>query len=156
MIEINIPGVGNFQLAHAVFDYNGTLAIDGTLLPDMREAIFALGAALHVHVITADASDLARSQLAGLPVKLIIVPAESQAEAKLEFISRLGADTVVAIGSSRNNRKMLRAAAIGIAVIQKEGASAETIVSADVVSSNIFDALDLLDNPVRLVATLRS
>lgn len=156
MIEINIPGFRNLQLAHAVFNYNGTVAVDGTLLPGVKEAIAALVRNLHVHIITADTFDLARSQLAGLPVKLIIVPVESQTEAKLEFISRLGSDNVVAIGNSRNDRKMLNAAALSIALIQQEGASAETIANADIVSCSIFDALGLINNPKRLIAALRS
>ncbi|MFH1908337.1 MAG: hypothetical protein ABIL11_13305 [Chloroflexota bacterium] len=32
MIELNIPGRGNLQLAHLVSDVNGTLAVDGELL----------------------------------------------------------------------------------------------------------------------------
>jgi hypothetical protein len=39
---------------------------------------------------------------------------------------------------------MLKAAALGIAVIQAEGASPETLACADVVSLTILDALDLL------------
>lgn len=156
MIEINIPGFRNLQLAHVVCDYNGTLAVDGKLLPGVRDAITTLSHDIQVHVITADTFGLAAGELAGLPVTLTIIPVESQAEAKLEFVSRLGADTVVAIGNGRNDRKMLSAAALGIALIQKEGASAETLTAADVVASGILDALDLLRNPKRLIATLRS
>ena len=61
-----------------------------------------------------------------------------------------------AAGNGRNDRKMLKAAALGIAVIQREGAAAETVAAADVVSSSILDALELLQNPKRLLATLRS
>ncbi len=156
MIKIDIPGFGNLALAHLVSDYNGTLAVDGQLLPGVREAIAALAPDIQIHVITADTFGLAASQLAGLPVNLTITPVESQAEAKLEFVSKLGADAVVAIGNGRNDRKMLDAAAIGIALIQKEGASAVSLASADVVSPGILDALDLLRNPKRLIATLRS
>lgn len=156
MIEINIPGFRNLQLNHIVSDYNGTLAVDGKLLPGVREAIIALAPDIQIHVITADTFGLAAGQLSGLPVNLTITPVESQAEAKLAFISRLGVDTVVAIGNGRNDRKMLSAAAIGIALIQREGASAVSLASADVVSLNILEALDLLRNPKRLIATLRS
>ncbi|MCX7016272.1 MAG: ATPase P [Candidatus Sumerlaeota bacterium] len=156
MIEINIPGFRHLQLAHLVSDYNGTLAVDGKLLPGVGEALSALAKDIQIHVITADTFGLAARQLAGLPVHLTITPAESQAEAKLEFVSRLGADAVVGIGNGRNDRKMLNAVAIGIGLIQKEGGAAEALAGADVVSSNILDALDLLRNPKRLIATLRS
>jgi soluble P-type ATPase len=51
---------------------------------------------------------------------------------------------------------MLKEAALGIAVVQEEGAFAETLMSADVVCTNIVSALGLLTNPLRLIATLRS
>jgi soluble P-type ATPase len=51
---------------------------------------------------------------------------------------------------------MLRSAALGIAVIQREGAAAAALLEADVVVTDVRDALDLLLNPLRLVAGLRS
>jgi soluble P-type ATPase len=156
MIKIDIPGFANLELEYLVLDFNGTLAVEGILLPSVGEALRGLASQLEIHVITADTFGLAAGQLAGLPVKLTIAPAESQAEVKRQFVSRLGSDCVVAIGNGRNDREMLKAAALGIAVIQTEGASAETLASADAVSSNILDALDLLRNPRRLIATLRS
>jgi P-type E1-E2 ATPase len=156
MITIDIPGFRKLELAHLVSDYNGTLALDGNLLPGVAETLSKLAPTINIHVITADTFGLAKAQLAALPVKLIITPAESQAEAKLQFVSELGADTVVAIGNGRNDRRMLKAAALGIALVQTEGGAAETIASADIVSVNIIDALELLRNPKRLVATLRS
>jgi soluble P-type ATPase len=51
---------------------------------------------------------------------------------------------------------MLAAAALGIAVVQKEGAATETLSAADVVVSDIRSALDMLLFPKRLIATLRS
>jgi soluble P-type ATPase len=156
MIRIEIPGFGNLQLVHLVLDYNGTLAVDGQVLPGVGEALTALSSEIEIHVITADTFGFAASQLAGLPVTLTIIPVEEQAEAKLKYISQLGAQRVVAIGNGRNDRMMLKAAALGIAVVQAEGASPETLAYADVVSQTILDALDLLKNPKRLIATLRS
>ena len=52
--------------------------------------------------------------------------------------------------------RLLKAAALGIAVVQEEGAAAETMMAADVVSPDIVSALNLLVSPLRLVATLRS
>ncbi|WP_217995181.1 ATPase P [Methylogaea oryzae] len=115
MIEVNIPGFGDLQLFHLVLDYNGTLALDGTRLPGVAEALAALSRDLQIHVVTADTYGLAASQLAGLPVKLTILPAGAQADAKRDFVTALGAASVAAIGNGRNDRKMLDAAAIGIA-----------------------------------------
>jgi soluble P-type ATPase len=51
---------------------------------------------------------------------------------------------------------MLRNAAMGMAVLQAEGFSREALLAADVVTSSILDALDLILHPLRLTATLRS
>ena len=156
MIAIDIPGFGKLELAHLVVDYNGTLAIDGLLLSGVAEMLSDIAASVSIHVITADTFGLVKGELAGLPVEVTILPIEGQAEAKLDFVSRLGVDTVAAIGNGRNDRYMLKAAALGIAVTQREGMAAETAAGADVVSTSIIDALDLLKHPGRLIATLRS
>jgi soluble P-type ATPase len=156
MIAVTIPGYGALELRHLVLDYNGTLAVDGTLVAGVRDGLSALAEELDVHVITADTFGRAGIELAGLPVNLTIVPETDQAQAKLAHVERLGAQSVFAIGNGRNDRMMLAAAAIGVAIVQGEGAAAETVASADVVASSIIDALDLLHNPKRLIATLRS
>jgi P-type E1-E2 ATPase len=156
MISIDIPGFGTLGLAHLVLDYNGTLALDGRLLAGVTEALGHLAQSIRIHVVTADTFGLAKEQLAELPVNLIVISAKGQAEAKLQFVSELGAKTVVAIGNGRNDHKMLAAAALGIALVQREGGAAQALASADLISMNILDALELLRDPQRLVATLRS
>jgi len=156
MIDIDIPDFGAFALRHLVLDYNGTLALDGHLLPGVREVLGALAPLLEIHVITADTFGLAGKYLAGLPAHLTILPGDALADAKLDFIHQLGAESAVAIGNGRNDRKMLQAAAIGIALIQKEGGAVQAIQHADLISTNILEALELLRYPKRLVATLRS
>ena len=156
MIEIDIPGFGKLELLHLVSDYNGTLALDGELLPGVAERLRRLSPDLRIHVVTADTFGLAGDRLAGLPVELVIMPARSQSEAKLQFVSSLGSASVVAIGNGRNDRKMLSAASLGIALVQREGAAAETAAAAHVLCTSALDALDLLLEPKRLIATLRS
>jgi len=156
MITVDISGFGVLRLEHLVLDYNGTLAVDGKLLPGSAEAIKSLAEVLRVHVVTADTFGRAAAQLSGLPLELVILSGEAQADQKLEYVKALDVNTVAAIGNGRNDRKMLHAAALGIALIQSEGGAAESIASADIVALSILDALDLLRNPKRLVATLRS
>jgi len=156
MIALSIPGFGALELRHLVLDYNGTLAVDGKLLPGVRDALSALGDDIEIHVVTADTFGRASVELAGLGVNLTIVAETAQAEAKLAHVERLGAAGVVAIGNGRNDRMMLAAAALGVALVQAEGASAEALGAADIVATGIVDALDLLRHPKRLIATLRS
>jgi P-type E1-E2 ATPase len=156
MICIDIPGFAKLELHHAVFDYNGTLALDGKLLPGLAEELRQLAHQLEIHVITADTFGIARAQLESLPVALTLTPLAHQAQAKQEFVQGLGAASTVAIGNGRNDRQMLQAAALGIALVQEEGACAATVAAADVVCASVHAALALLRHPRRLIATLRS
>jgi len=156
MLKVAIPGFGSLRLRHLVLDYNGTLAVDGRLLPGVRERLEALSDALQLHVVTADTFGTARGALARVPCEFFILPVKRQDRGKLAYVRRLGADKTVCIGNGRNDRLMLRAAALGIAVIQKEGAAYAAICAADLVVPGIIEALDLLHHPLRLVASLRS
>jgi len=122
MINISIPGFRDLHLRHLVSDYNGTLAVDGALLSGVEKLLSELSSQIEIHIITGDTFGLAATQLGGLPVNLKIIPVESQPEKKLAFIESLGEQNVVAIGNGRNDRKMLEVAAVGIALIQAEGA----------------------------------
>jgi soluble P-type ATPase len=70
-------------------------------------------------------------------------------------VRSLGAEKVVALGQGANDAEMLREAAIGIAVLSEEGLAVEALVNAKVLANSIYEALDLLEFPTRLVATLR-
>ena len=155
MIEIGIPEFGSLALQHLVLDYNGTLACDGLLLPGITERLQILAEKLQVHVVTADTFGQVREALSDVQCTLYILPSGKQTEAKLAYVERLGVTNSVCIGNGCNDRLMLKEAALGIAVIQEEGASPSTLFTADVVTTSIQSALDLLINPLRLVATLR-
>ncbi len=156
MIEINIPGYGELQLEHLVLDYNGTLAVDGRLLFGVRERLEKLAEQLTVHVVTADTFGKAADYLAGIPCQLNVLPAGNQAGAKRDFVRGLGIERCVCVGNGRNDQLMLQEAALGIAVLQDEGAAAVALMAADVVAADIQSALELLMRPLRLTATLRA
>jgi P-type E1-E2 ATPase len=156
MLAVAIPGFGDLELKHLVLDYNGTLAIDGRLIPGVREALAALANQVEIHVVTADTYGCAAGELAGMPVKITVIPLESQADAKLAYVKELGGERVCAIGNGRNDRKMLAAAAVGVALVQQETGAGEAIAAAAIVANSIHDALKLLLFPKRLIATLRS
>lgn len=156
MIEVNIPGYKTLQLEYLVLDHNGTLAVDGILMPGVKECLEKLSNNLKIYVVTADTFGKARSQLEGVSCELTILPEGSQDTGKLQFIKQLGSERTVCMGNGRNDRLMLKEAALGIAVILEEGAAVDTLTSADVVCAGIVSALELLLNPLRLTATLRS
>lgn len=156
MLEIDIPGYRQLRLEHLVLDFNGTMACDGELFEGIRERLEALSAQLRIHILTGDTFGKARSQLAGIPCDLSILPVENQDRLKLEYIRRLGPDITVCVGNGRNDRLMLQEAGLGIAVAQAEGAAVQAVLVADVLAPDILAALDLLTRPLRLVATLRA
>lgn len=156
MIEISIPGYKKLQLKHLVLDYNGTLACDGNLLEGVKEALEKLADKLKIHVLTADTFGKARAGLEGIDCKLSILPVDNQDVGKLEYVKGLNSGFTVCIGNGRNDRLMLKEADLGIAVILGEGAALEALTAADVVCTSIGSALELLTNPLRLTATLRS
>ena len=156
MIELQIPGRGIIELEYAVFDVNGTLAVDGQLITGVEPLIAQLRGKLDVRLITADTHgkqvEIDR-QLKFTADRL--KPGGYEREQKAEYVHALGAHNVVAVGNGGNDVDMLKAAVLGIAVIGHEGAAFEVLSAADVVTHNIFDALGLLLYPKRLIATLR-
>lgn len=156
MLSIKIDGFGSLALEHLVLDFNGTLAVDGRMIAGVRPRLRRLARGLRVHVLTADTFGSAGREVAGLPCTLKVLDARDQDRAKARYVRALGARRTVCIGNGRNDRGMLRAARLGIALIQGEGASAEALRAADLVAPSVLDALDLLLKPQRLVASLRS
>jgi soluble P-type ATPase len=155
MIEINIPGCGKLQLCTLVSDYNGTLACDGNLIPEVIPLIQALSTELDIHVVTADTFGLVAKNLRGLPIKLTILPPEHQDQGKADYLRQLGVLSTVCLGNGRNDMLMLNEAVIGICLVEAEGACVQTLQAADIVCRSTKDALNLLLNPKRLIATLR-
>jgi len=156
MLTIDIPGHGVLELENLVLDLNGTLAQDGEVLDGVAEAVEALAPTLHIVVVTADTHGSADALLRPIGVEHMHVIARGrEAEAKLDLVDELGGDSVVAIGNGANDALMLKDAALGIAIVGGEGASASVLQAADVVVTSIQDALGLLLEPRRLIATLR-
>ncbi len=151
----DIPGFGRLELEHLVLDYNGTIARDGAVLPEAVERMNALAEDIALHVITADTFGSVRLQLQGLPCQVAVLAPGNQAEAKRDYVRSLGAQRCAAIGNGRNDRLMLAEAALGIAILGHECASVAALTASDIAASSISEALELLLNPLRLIATMR-
>ena len=155
MIDLQIPGRGLVQLEYAIFDVNGTLAVDGNLIEGIDYRIAMLRGKLEVRLITADTHGRQSEIDRRLKFTAERLQSGNERQQKASYIWRLGAQKVAAIGNGGNDVDMLKAAAIGIAVLGREGAASEAIAAADVVVFDIIDAIDMLLNPKRLIATLR-
>jgi soluble P-type ATPase len=156
MLRIEVPDSKIIEAEHLVLDYNGTLAVDGYFIGGVTGKLARLSSVLKVHILTADTFDKVEKELKGLPVTLKILETTRQDKQKLDYIKSLGADKVIAIGNGRNDVLMLRESALSIGVIQAEGVFNQTINCSQVICVSINDALSLLINPKRLVATLRN
>ncbi len=156
MSQVAVPGYGTLEIRHLVLDYNGTLAVDGELEPGIGACFQALAPEMTIHVVTADTFGKAARRLEGLPCQLTVLGQGDQDQAKLNYVKSLGPEHTAAVGNGRNDRLMLKQAALGIAVILREGAAAQTVMAADIVCTDISSALQLLYHPLRLTATLRS
>ena len=162
MLSIEIPGREDLQLDHLVCDFNGTLALDGQVMPGVEEQIAALAASLSIHILTAGThGNLDEAQARMLAAcaahdrpdpqwRLIATGANKEA-----YVTVLGARRVVAIGNGANDERMLRVAGLSIAVLGGEGCNVQTLLAAEVVAASPTEALDLLLHSARLVATLR-
>ena len=155
MLEIDIPGFGLVRLEHLVSDFTGTLSVDGRLLPGVKELLNNAARLVKLHVLTADTFGTARMALEGVECSLTLLSGEVMDIQKERYVWNLGAEHVIAIGNGNNDRKMLTAARIGVAVIEGEGCSVNALFSAGIAVKSIHDGLGLLLNPQRLKATLR-
>jgi len=155
MITINLPRKESIVLEHLVVDYNGTLAIDGNIIEGVKEILNELSEKIKIHVVTADTFGKVKENLKDVNCQVLIISSEIEYIEKVSYIEDLDEEKVIAIGNGRNDSLLLKEAAIGIAVIQKEGTSFKTLMNADIVCTSIIDALELVKYPLRLTATLR-
>jgi len=155
MIELNIPGKGTLQLEHLVCDVSGTLTVDGQLPEGLPRAIRNLRDRLSVHLITADTHGRQIQIDQQLGLQAVRLKPGDEAQQKAEYVRQLGAERVVALGQGSNDAAMLQVAGLGICVLSKEATAVEALLAADLLSPDIFAALELLEKPLRIVASLR-
>lgn len=155
MIEINVPGKGIFQIEHLVSDVNGTLAIDGGLIEGVSRTLRELNDRLEIHLLTANTHGRQEMIDRQLGLRAVRIDSGDEGAQKAEYVHKLGAERVFAIGQGANDAAMLEEARLGVCVISQEGTALETLLAADLVVPNIQSALDLLEKPMRIVASLR-
>jgi soluble P-type ATPase len=155
MIIFEASGWGRRKIEHVVLDFNGTLATDGLLEPNVDERLQKLSIRARIHICSADFHGTVADQTRHFETALKILKGPNQSQEKVEFVRSLGPLKTAAVGAGRNDAQMIKEATLGIAIIGREGASPKTIAGAEVVCVDILDALDLLLKPKRLAATLQ-
>jgi P-type E1-E2 ATPase len=155
MIQFAVPGLGEYEIQHLVLDVNGTIALDGSLVPGVSERLRDLDRLLTIHLITADTHGQQAKIDTALQTQAIRITPGLESAQKGRYVRLLGAASVVAIGNGANDVDMLRSAGLGIAVLGEEGLASTAHQAADVIARDILQALELLLHPARLSATLR-
>lgn len=153
-MEIAIPGRDTIIFDHLVLDFNGTIARDGKLIPELVTRLQHLAQQVHIHVLTADTFGTVREQCAGLHVSVETFPSSNAAESKLAIVQDLQGGACC-FGNGFNDRLMFQVANLAVGIVEQEGISTALFPCADVVVTRAEDAFDLLLKPQRLVATLR-
>jgi len=87
--------------------------------------------------------------------KAVRISSGGESEAKANYVRELGSEHVVSLSQGMNDTGMMREAILGICILSPEGLACETLQAADLVVPDILSALALLENPMRLIASLR-
>ena len=155
MIEINIPGRKNYIIENIVFDYNGTIAVNGQIAADTRKNLSLLCNLANVYVLTADTYGSAAKECEGLNLTLKTFPKDNAADYKKKIVEEIGKEKTICFGNGYNDIKMFEAAELSVAVLEREGMCAKLLTNADVLVKSIEDGINLLLNTKALIATLR-
>jgi soluble P-type ATPase len=153
---VKIPGKESFEIKNVVFDYNGTVAIDGKLIAGISDIINELSNSFNFYVITADTYGTVKKELENTKCEVIVIPNSQQDISKLEFVKELGLQHTLSVGNGRNDKLMLKETVLGIAILQDEGLCTETLLNSDILVKSIFDVFGFLKDSNRLIATLRN
>lgn len=157
--RVEIPGFGEREIHTIITDFAGTLSTGGRVSPEVREKLIRLAEMVDIHVVTADSFGTASQELEGVPMTLRILDAGREHEQKAVYASRHHPKYVAALGNGNNDRLLLvrvkEAGGLAIAVDNGEGCAVETLLQGHLLIHGAASALDLLLEPLRLLATLR-
>lgn len=149
-----IPGLGKLELDSIILDLNGTLTIDGKLAKGVLSKIEKLKKlGFIIYLFSGDT----RGNGTEIAKKLNITFIKTiNKDDKADEIKKLNPDKCVAIGNGFIDIEKIKLAKLSIVTLQKEGAFTKTLLESDIIVPSIIDALDLLIDSNKLIATLRS
>jgi len=143
-------------LDHLVLDVNGTLAIDGQLLPGIADLLSSLRDHLTIHLLTADTHRKQAEIDRILGLKALRVKSGEEKFQEAAYVKEIGPEHTAAIGQGANDAFMLAEARIGVCILSKEGTAVDTLLSADLAVPDTESALNLFLHPARMIASLRN
>ena len=154
MIIIQRPGQDLLEMDFILMDFEGTLAQDRRVDPKAKDKINLLSKRMKIYILAKGEKEVVEDVLKKVKAEVIYLRERETAQRKLSLLRQLGARRTVAIGNGVDDALMLEEAGLGICILGREGASVEAMQKADVVVTNILDALDFILKPLRQEATL--
>jgi soluble P-type ATPase len=161
MIGLEIPGFGHLEIHQVISDFTGTHAFRGKIRKGVKNRLIRLAGFVEIHILTADTRGTAKSELAGMPIiRKTLKRGKPHDEQKAAYVNKYDPRHVAAFGNGLNDRLMLKivkdAGGLAVAVDNGEGCAIETMQNANLFVYRSENALDLLLDPNRCKATLRT
>ncbi len=153
---IKIPGRENIHIENIIFDYNGTIAINGKIKESIKESVKKLTTLYKVYVLTADTYKTAEKECKEIGIILKTFPRENAGEFKKNILLEVGKTTTICVGNGFNDIKMCKESILSIGVIEEEGMCSKLFLHTDIVVKSIESALNILLDKNKIIATLRN
>ncbi len=154
MIYIQRPGQEPLEIDFILFDFEGTLASDRRVHPKAKDKINLLSKRAKIYILTKEEKERVEEVLKKVNAEIVYLTGEASSPKKMDILHQLGATRTVAVGNGADDGPLMEESGFGLCVIGKEGASSGAVKNADVVFTDILDALDFLLKPLRQKATL--
>jgi len=154
MITIQRPGQSNLEIDFILIGFEGTLASDRRVHPKAKDKINLLSKRTKIYILTKGEKERVEEVLKKVKAETVYLTEGESSQKKLALLRQLGPSRTVVIGGGLDDVFMIEEAGLGVCVLGKEGTSSEAMKKADVVFTNILDALDFLLKPLRQKATL--
>ena len=154
MLSIERPGQEPLEINFILLDFEGTLASDRRVHPKAKDKNNLLSKRTKIYILAREEKERVEEVLRKVQAEVVYLTEGESSQKKVDLLRRLGATGTVAIGNGVDDGPMIGEAGLGICVLGKEGASSEALKNADVVFTDILDALDFLLKPLRQKATL--
>lgn len=154
-MKLDIPNKGIYNINNIALDYNGTLATDGEIEESTLKLLLNLAEKFNIYILSADTHGNIAKKLKDKPFEVIVVSSENGQKDKADFIKQIGSEETIAIGNGNIDILMFREAIVSIGIMGREGIAVKALLEADIVVASIKTALELIENPLRIIATLR-
>ena len=155
MLLYEVPGRNNIEIENVVFDYNGTIAVDGKILEGVEELLLDFKDDVDIYILTADTYGTVKKECINLHAEVLTFPNGNASEFKKNIVKELNGEKTICVGNGFNDISMFKESVISIAVIEGEGASGLLLRHADIVTRSILEAIEIILNKDKIKAVLR-